>query len=520
MVCANVCYAHPVDVLVVDPGELGELLTTLLGQYGFSAERVISGEDALTRGLDARPAVVVIEAELPDASGLEVAELFRDELSAKVILTYPPAFGADDATVPGRIRALSGAFARPFRSLSLIEMVASQLGRRLRREGSADDINDALSSTEGYAIDELSEQLADDLGEIDVILTDIVDDGAADDQFVLEDFDPTANVPVPASVSDDDTDGVWRTRTSSISRDGATLSRDAARPLDEVLVEQERRHTQTFNVGELAELWGRVKERRTSTKPSTKPASSGALTPRHLADLLDAFHQSQTTGELWLGDARGPGRRVLLLQRGVIVGARSNIQGEDLLTLLRRRKAITDEDADEINFMLAQKLYRTATEAVVAQEHVPERALRSVLEEHVRRVAIAAFTWERGRYQLTLDGRATKEALQVDVHVGDVIVHAITLTESDEALALAAPDDARFAPVGDAVYGLEHLKLSPAEARVVISMDGTKTISDLIALQSPMPERTIRGLAAGLFCLQLTRFQGRGPAKARNISFF
>ncbi len=514
------------DVLVVDPGELGELLTTLLGQYGFAAERVTSGEDALTRGLDARPAVVVIEAELPDASGLEVAELFRDELGAKVILTYPPAFGSEDASVPARIRGLAGSFARPFRSLSLIEMIAAQVGRRLRREGSADDINEALSSTEGYAIDELSEQLADDLGEIDVILTDLVDDDDnGEDHFVLEDFDPHAPVsgegaPISPFDDDDPTASGLRTRTSSHSKDGLGLSRDAARPLDEVLGEQERRQTQTFNVGELAELWAKVKERRTSTKAPTKPASSGTLTPRLLADLLDAFHQSQTTGELWVGDAKGPGRRVLLLQRGVIVGARSNIEGEDLLSLLRRRKAISDEDADEITFMLAQKLYRTATEAVLAQEHVPERALRSVLEEHVRRVAIAAFTWERGRYQLTLDGRATKEALQVEVHVGDVIVHAITLTESDEALALAAPNDARFAPVGDAVYGLEHLKLSPAEARVVIAMDGTKTISDLIALQSPMPERTIRGLAAGLFCLQLTRFQGRGPAQARKISFF
>lgn len=51
-------------------------------------------------------------------------------------------------------------------------------------------------------------------------------------------------------------------------------------------------------------------------------------------------------------------------------------------------------------------------------------------------------------------------------------------------------------------------------------MDGTKTIGDLLALHDQMPERAIRGLAAGLFCLHLTCFQGRGPAKARNISFF
>jgi hypothetical protein len=288
-----------------------------------------------------------------------------------------------------------------------------------------------------------------------------------------------------------------------------------------VLHEAERRQTQAFNPGELAELWSRVKARRATTSTATpKPASAGQLTPRQLADLLDAFHQGQTTGELWLGDARGPGRRVLLLQRGVIVGARSNIQGEDLISLLKKRKALSDDDADAVAFMVGQKLHKTAAEAILALDHVPERVLKSVVEEHVRRVAIGAFSWTRGRYQLTLEGRATREPIRADVHVGDVIVHAIILTESDEALQKAAPDDARFAPAGDATYGLEHLKLSPQEARVVIAMDGTKTITDLLALFDQVPARVIRGLAAGLFCLNLTRLQGRGPAKARNISFF
>ena len=52
-------------------------------------------------------------------------------------------------------------------------------------------------------------------------------------------------------------------------------------------------------------------------------------------------------------------------------------------------------------------------------------------------------------------------------------------------------------------------------------MDGTKTIKVLVTLFSPgISERTIRGLAAGLLCLNLVRFAGWGPAEARRISFF
>lgn len=512
------------DVLVVDPGELGELLATLLEQYAFSVRRATSGEAALAEALNEQPAVVVVEAELPDTSGLDLGELLRDELGAKVILTHGPGLLLEpDGDVVARVGRLDGAFVRPFRSLSLIERVAEVLQRTLSRPGTG-NVPRPLSSTEGYAVDELSDVIegmggldtvaleggADD--GIEVLLEDDVDD------FQLAPFDPAAWTPIGAGDGRGDDDG---DDDVTLKNGQGSVSQEAARPLDEVLHEVERRHTQTFNPGELAELWARVKERRTTTSPAApKPASSGLLTPRQLADLLDAFHQGQTTGELWLGDARGPGRRVLLLQRGVIVGARSNIEGEDLVSLLKKRKAITDDDADAVAFMVGQKLHKTAAEAILALDHVPERVLKSVVEEHVRRVAIGAFSWTRGRYQLTLEGRATREPIQADVHVGDVIVHAIILTERDEALKKAAPDDARFAPAGDATYGLEHLKLSPQEARVVIAMDGTKTISDLLSLFDQVPPRTIRGLAAGLFCLNLTRFAGRGAAKARNISFF
>jgi len=51
-------------------------------------------------------------------------------------------------------------------------------------------------------------------------------------------------------------------------------------------------------------------------------------------------------------------------------------------------------------------------------------------------------------------------------------------------------------------------------------MDGTKTISDLATLFDKVPERMLRGLAAGLLCIGLVRFSGWGESSARRISFF
>lgn len=512
------------DVLVVDPGELGELLTTLLSQYGLSAARVQTGEQALGMALDAKPAVVVVENDLADLSGLDLAELLQQELQARVVLTHAPGLPFADATIAARVRALDAAFARPFRSLALIEMVARLAEKPLVRPGGEAAVG-PLTSTEGMPIEELA---------------DLID-------IPFDDEDAEARIAAPAlgddevsfaSVADSQ---VPELLLETIAPEGfdeptvptqKTTSAEAARPLQEVLEEEARQKQQgAFSPGELAELWKRVKARRstTSTRPSD-PDPEGQLSPRVLADLLDAFHQSLTTGELWLEHDQG--KRVLLLKRGVLAGARSNLVGEDLLSLLKKKKVLDDDDAAEVETLVATGTFKTAADAVVGLDLVDAKALVVHVEEQVRRTAIGAFGWGHGRYRLTLEGRAAKEPVPAQVFVGDAIVHAMLLTETDAALAAAAPDDARFAPSTDGAYGLEHLKLSPQEARIVIAMDGTKTIGDLVTLFAPPPTdglaaqqranitRLVRGLAAGLFCLHLLRFVGHGPAAARKISFF
>lgn len=502
-----------VDVLVVDPSELGELLTTLLVQYGFSVHRVGTGEDALTFALDHNPTCVVVEAELPDTSGLDIAELCHTELGTIAVLTYPPGFVAADPDVAARVRALAASFVRPFRSLSLIEAVAAACGRTLQSQ--------PLTSTEGYPVD----SLADDFGN-ELLLTEAVDaalDGTVDVDLEDDEDFVRADEPEPIVVAQDDVSlhpPIDDDAATTIPQAARPTSTEAARPLDEVVLQEEhRRTTGAFSPGDLAELWQRTRARRTSSPAVVAaPASEGKLTPRVLADLLDAFHQSQTSGEIWMSN--GSGQRLLLLRRGVVVGARSNIAGEDLLTRLLKRGALSRDDVEHVGFLLRTGQYHSIVEAIVDNELVDEATLRTAIDDHVRRVAIAAFSWASGSYRITLEGRAAREVLSANVHVGDIVVHAIMLTESDSALKKAAPDDARFAPVGDAVYGLEHLRLTPGEARVVIAMDGTKTIGDLLVLTAPTTERVVRGLAAGLLCLHLARFAGRGAAAARKISFF
>jgi CheY-like chemotaxis protein len=464
------------EVLVVDPGELGELLAALLGQYGIAASHARSGEEALERALVDKPQVAIIEHELADAPGVDVAELLRAELRCKVILTYAQSLVAEaDDAVLKRIGSMDASFARPFRSLTLVEAAAKLMGRDLKGPTST-----APTSTEGPALSS-AEGTA-------------VEDG---DELVLD-----------VEVSDKPDTSVI------VSGEGPAL--DALGPAPPL---EERIAGQAFSPGALGDLWQRVKERRRAEPEHRGPVGEGELNPRALADMLDAFHQSQTTGELWLTHERS--RRVLLLRRGVVVGARSNIESEDLTTLAVRRGAMSIEDFELVRDDVLSGLKKTVVDSILSHGLLPEETLRALVAEQAKRIALGAFRWHEGTMKVTLEGRATREPVPVRVPVGDIIVRGILLTEGDDALKAAAPDDARFSPAADSGYGLEDLTLSSDEARAVISMDGTKTIKDLITLFSPgIPDRTIRGLASGLLCLNLVRFVGWGPAEARRISFF
>jgi hypothetical protein len=362
---------------------------------------------------------------------------------------------------------------RPFRSLSLVELVAKLLEIELPRANDQ-PTGSALSSTEGVAIDD-----DDEPGEL---LLDIA---------VEEPMDVSRPDPAPAASH-------------------------VARPLDRARDGAE--DTRAFSPGALTELWQRVKARRQSPVPQPMASGEGALSPRSLADALDAFHQSQTSGELWLQN--GNARRVLFLRRGVIAGARSNIEGEDLLGLARKQGLIADTDVVAVREDLKKGARKNVLEALLARGLLAEASLQRLVQEHTRLVALRSFAWQVGSLRVTFEGRAAREPVVGRVPVADIIVRGILLTETDDALAHAAPDDARFTPSTDAGHGLNDLALSAAEARVVVSMDGTKTISDLTILFPEASPRLIRGLAAGLYCVGLVRFAGWGAASARRISYF
>lgn len=516
------------DVLVVDPGELGELLATLFSQYGLKAACAKGGEQALEVALREQPGAIVVEYDLHDSDGLDVAELLREELGSKIVLTYAHHHlsGEQRDEFSRRLRTVDASFSRPFRSRSLIEKVAELLGHGVEPPETSgefviippdDDEEVLLLEDEAGDTGHVEHHVDDEDDDliVDVDLRHLGDKTAPGHEFAYDGGEepPPEPAGAPASSSPVPDLQAHAVPSTTGTREGVAV------PISEL--EYERTKTGTR---ELADLLKKVRELGPQATESAAPADGiqplgerkGRLTPRVLSDLLDAFHQSQTTGEVWL--ARGPAQRVLLLVRGVIVGARTNIAGERLLHLLEKRGIVPAEKLaalqrfgdDDGGF---KKL-------AVSSGVLDETTLLRLIGEQTRRIVLGAFTWRDGIYKTTLLGHGKRERRRVVMSVGDAILRGVLLTEPLEGLRDAAPDDARFGPNPDAPYGLGHLTLTPDEARIVVAMDGTKTMGDLATLYPEVNERTRRGIAAGLLRLELLRFAGKGYAEARRISFF
>lgn len=484
-------------VLVVNPSELGELLATQFGQYGIDAVHAKTGEQALEFALEDTPLAVVVDAELPDGPGIEYAELLAAELMVPVVLTHRPGLAAEDADFLPRAKNLDALFRQPFRSLALIGKVAELCGV---------DLGAPLTSQEGAPEDPPPVGDTDD----------------EDDQTLIE-LD-VASEDVLAVQASDLSDGFDELDIDDSAFDAVLEEEEEAhRPSAAGGLPAETRRAEDFDPADIAVWYRKMRDKRStsgeqkSTPP--KPASlEGALSPPMLVEVLDAFHQSQSTGEVFL--ERGKERRVVLFRQGRIVGARSNIQREELAYIALADRALTKDHARQAAQAVRDGKAKTFTGAILIENLLPKEALIPLLEKRARRVVIGAFTWADGHYRLSYRGLGKREPVPVDISVGEAILRGILRTDRRSDLELAAPDDARFAPNPEAAYALSDLRLSDLEARLVVSMDGTKTIGDLRTLFDDLPARLVRGLAAGLFRLRVLRLAGRGPAAPRRIDFF
>jgi hypothetical protein len=230
-------------------------------------------------------------------------------------------------------------------------------------------------------------------------------------------------------------------------------------------------------------------------------ARQGALSPRALWTVLDAFHQSESSGELHI--ERVEGDLLLHIAHGRLQEARGTRPQDGLLPFLAATQKVSPTACTALHEVAAD-------DSLVAHE-LRQRGLLSATEvstgqrDHALQLALTAFSSTTGTYRVTFEGYG-RDADGTGIPIGDVLLRGMLHIATLSSLRRAAPDEARFAPnPGGSAYDLHTLALSVDERALSLALDGTKTVGDLALLFPRCPELTRRAIPAALAQLALLR---------------
>jgi len=115
-------------LVVEDDSALAHLVVEQLGHAGYRAEAVGFGRDAIQRAQETSFDLVVLDLNLPDIDGIEVAERLREDSQAAILMLTARA--DVDSRVEGLYAGASDYLAKPFSVQELLARVHVRLRER------------------------------------------------------------------------------------------------------------------------------------------------------------------------------------------------------------------------------------------------------------------------------------------------------------------------------------------------------------------------------------------------------
>ncbi len=408
--------SRPPILIADDTPELLKLLTHILKEAGFTALPAGRGKEALRIAQAQVPALAILDLLLPDMTGYQLADALRRQIPKLPIIFITGVFKGPRQSYQARQKyGVTDYFEKPFDARALISAV-----RRLVPAPAIPEPEraPALIGTEATCEEDRHLEPMELSGV--VRFSDgkpIFWSQAA--PIVLQ--PPTPNDPAP--------------------HQGAPLaSSETARSADGT----ER--------GELRD---------------------------NLPQLINAFHQSQETGELLL--LRGRIKKLIFFRHGRPTFARSNVISDRLGPFLVRIGKIGEGQ-------LAEARQKCGGDESRLDQALVELGLLSAGErpyfmgQQVKSIIYSTFCWEDGAYELTFRKDAPAHPLELDFHPANLILRSVKRLYKPERLRrLLAPEE-RVIPSLQPTYALNEIDLEPWEAQLLPRADGTRTVAELMSM--------------------------------------
>jgi CheY-like chemotaxis protein len=215
---------------------------------------------------------------------------------------------------------------------------------------------------------------------------------------------------------------------------------------------------------------------RRKRRAEAAPPTTGDLAETSVPRLLVALHVGQATGALTI--ARGPVRKILVVERGVPVYAASNVGAERFSSLAVRRGAVTPEAIETLRRAAPDE--RTG-EALVARGLLSPETRLELLSGQVRAIVWSTFEWREGSYAFQL-GRPPASRVALELPMADLVLDGMRRASTLPRLRAELGPDVHLAPSPDPAFELYALKLKRGEAKLLALADGTKGVADLVRL--------------------------------------
>ena len=245
---------------------------------------------------------------------------------------------------------------------------------------------------------------------------------------------------------------------------------------------------------------------------ATAPPPRGELARTSVPRLLVALHLGQATGALTV--ERGPVRKLLVVERGSVVYAASNVGAERLGAICVRRGLVSAERLEA----LQRERPDARTADLLAAEGVlpPERRIELVAGQ-MRAVAWSTFEWREGSYEFRL-GRPPVARVPVRLPMAALLLEGMRRVSTLPRLRADLPAELHLAPSPDPAFELYALGLGAREAHLLALADGTKTVADLVRL-SELPERDALAFLEACRVMRVLDEAERVLASTRRIGF-
>jgi DNA-binding response OmpR family regulator len=232
--------------------------------------------------------------------------------------------------------------------------------------------------------------------------------------------------------------------------------------------------------------------------PAAGEARRGELKD-NLPALITAFYLTKETGEL--GVQRGKVKKVVYFEQGQPVFALSNLVTDRFGQFLVRVGKINDAQL-KLAMATAESTKRRTGDVLVQMGLLKETEQLYYVGQQVKSIIYSLFGWEEGTYQMSFKQSALRERIKLDVHPANLIMRGVKKLYKPERLRrLLLPDD-RLIPSLQPAYALHELELERWEAECIPSVDGTRTVTDVLSLAGK-PEHMTMGFLYGLVALSI-----------------